>query len=189
MEGKAVLGEALSRVIKRENSRPVKSSYGNVQQEFLRTYRKKCCTGQCSECGVTNRLEPFECPLQISDTKRVSYKKYVNQVYDDGSKVSQMELRKVNTTYAAFFREFYSFLTSEYLPHYYTAKWNNFHIKLAFDSIQSAPPTPAFHLVNYDWVQRWEERSKKTCTIQRDFSAVFSHPFFAFLLGDNSSSL
>ena len=83
MEGKTVLGEVLSRKIKKENNKPTKSSYGYVQQEFLKIYKKKCCHSKCDECGIKNRLEPFACPLQISDTKRVSYKKYVNQVFDD----------------------------------------------------------------------------------------------------------
>jgi hypothetical protein len=171
-QSKNTFNEVEYRKIKKENSKPVESSYGFVQQEFLKIFKKECCHSNCEYCGVNLRLRSATCPLEYREDKGISYKKYVSQKFDDGSENTQLELRKVYVTQKQFFEDFYSFLEKNYLPHYYVAKWNNFHIKLAFDSIQSAPPIP--NTINYDWLSIYEvEISKKSIWIQRDFSALY----------------
>ena len=48
----------------------------HVQGELLTIHRRDCCNSKCDSCGVDKRLA-LDCPMEQSDTKTVSWRKYV----------------------------------------------------------------------------------------------------------------
>lgn len=176
-ENKSSLNEMDVRKIKKENIRPSISMSTHIQQETLTIFKKTCCNSLCLDnaCGIKRNLQELICPVEMSN-KFITFRKYANQVVTDADgddyEKQNKELKMFCYAYPIFVEEFYEFLY-EYFPHYHVARWNNYMIKLLFDSIIAAPlPPPEYNNNNDDWEDIFFSIICKTLYIQCDFSAI-----------------